>query len=748
MKALRDLITVRDVRSIVRLVFKVNGELQDGFHREDQLWDFKEDLPAPGRAGDIEWAKIATEVLAFHNQEGGVIFFGLRNSDFKFLGARTPLDTKHFNDKIRKYVGDRFWVSFSRECIKPDQRYLGVALIPPRSHSHQRMLKDGPELQGKPIFRAGDLCVRIADETRIFRGTEAIHFAATRGMGASAATYAVDEPGFRILRPDYKQFVERITVCREIEKAVLSPRTFVTSLTGIGGVGKTALACWTTLLMYDRKAFDFIVSVSARDRSLTSAGIAAVTPTLSSLEDLLDQICEVTGFTEHKTLPADDRIAKVQNEILSQFKGLLLVDNLETVDDPKLIEFLEELPIPSRAILTSRKAKIRVANYPIDVGPFTEPEARDFLLETCRATGKEFLTDLSEAEKKVIVAACDRIPLVIEWFVGRAKDPSKALQLAERLASEGKHGEELLEFSFRRVYEEMNERQKATLQVLSLINRPLPIEALAVGADLDVHTAADVVEELNEYSLIERVYDDSYRDLVYALLPITSSFIYKQLARMPGRESHIRQKLTDWYSARDIKDSVQRELVQMVRRGERNPELALLEVADNFLQNRDVDSAEQFYKQALDRNPRSWKCHRELAEFYRHHRHEMAMTLHHYQQAAEFAPKHGPDRALIFREWGMVLKQSGMPGAHREAAEKLQIALNEIPHSVICRHALGDCYVKMSAFERAIETLRPLEDHPTYETRQKTRPLLEECYRGTNRLMELTELRRKMTDDA
>ena len=40
-------------------------------------------------------------------------------------------------------------------------------------------------------------------------------------------------------------------------------------------------------------------------------------------------------------------------DILSQFKGLLLVDNLETVDDPLLVSFLESLPLPTRAIVTS-----------------------------------------------------------------------------------------------------------------------------------------------------------------------------------------------------------------------------------------------------------------------------------------------------------------------------------------------------------------------------------------------------------
>ncbi len=744
-EALKAAIEARDTKAILRLMFRGQGpELQDGFHREDQWWDFKLELPPPSKSAEIEWAKVAADVLAFHNQDGGVILFGVRNSDFRFVGARPHVDTKQFNDKIRKYVGDQFWVSFSREFIQADQTYLGIAIVPPKAHSHQRMLRDSPVVQGRPLFRKGDLCIRIGDETRILRGSEAIQFTATHGLGASAAAFVIDESNFRILRPDYKHFITRAIHCDEIEKALISNRTYVTSLTGIGGVGKTALACWVTLLAYERRLFDFIVSVSARDRALTLGGIIATVPTLSSLEDLLTQVCEVTGFGEYTDLDFADKARRVRDDILSQFRGLLLIDNLETVDDPRLIEFLEDLPVPTKAIVTSRKAKIRVANYPVEIGPFGEDEAIRFLGELSRTAGKDFLDEMQAAEKKILADACDRIPLVIEWFLGRVHDAEKALALAEKVTREARHGEELLEFSFRRVYEEMTEGQRGILHVLSLVNRPLPIEAVAVGANLDVHRTADVLEELKDYSLVERIFDEGYRDLVYSMLPVTSSFIYRQLAKMRGREGEIRKRLADWYEARDIRDWTQRQLVQKVRRGERNPELALLEVARNFAHSRRLDEAEQFYKQALERNPRSWQCHREIAEFYRHQRGELALCLRHYQQAAEFAPKQGPDRALIFREWGIVLRDSGMPGSLRDAADKLSIALKETPHSLICRHALGDCYVKLSAFDLAIETLKPLEDHPTRDTRVKTRALLETCYRATGRTAELLQLRDKI----
>ncbi|HEY1938840.1 MAG TPA: ATP-binding protein [Candidatus Angelobacter sp.] len=180
---LKGYIANRDVKGILGLMFEQRTpSLSLGFNREDQLWDFKQDCPSVSRgSSEAEWAKISADVLAFHNQDGGIIFFGIRDSDYSFVGATERLDTKLFNDKIRKYCGDKFWVSFAREYITPDQRYLGIAIIPPKSFAHQRLLKDAPPEQGKYYFKAGDLCFRIGDETRILRGSEAIEYAATKG---------------------------------------------------------------------------------------------------------------------------------------------------------------------------------------------------------------------------------------------------------------------------------------------------------------------------------------------------------------------------------------------------------------------------------------------------------------------------------------------------------------------------------------------------------------------------------------
>jgi tetratricopeptide (TPR) repeat protein len=501
------------------------------------------------------------------------------------------------------------------------------------------------------------------------------------------------------------------------------------------------------LKAYEAKWFDFIVSLSARDRALTNTGIVATKPTLSSLEDLIRQICETTGFTEYNNLPLEERIQRVRMNILGEFRGLLFVDNLETISDPTLVRFLEDLPMPTKAIVTSRKVKIRVANFPVDIGPFEEREAISFLNETARSNRKQFLAEMAAAEKKIIVDGCDCIPLIIEWLVGRARDPQKAIRLAKSLTKDGGHGEELLEFAFRRVYAEMTGEQHAVLQVLALTSRPLPIEAIAIGSSLSPHKAADVLEELKDYSLLEKIYDTSYRDIVYSLLPVTGSFIMRELSKQSKTELKIRKLLTDWYQAEDVVDGSDRQLMQQVRRGERDPELALLEVARHLIEQNELNKAESFFKQSIDRNPRSWQCHLELAEFYKS-RGMIGESLKHFERAAEFSPKQGPDRASIFGEWGLLIKASGNRTALRDAAPKLAEALKETPTDHICRNALGECYVHIGSIDAAIHILEPLRNvvRLRSDLRKSMLRLLEQCYKATSDIIKLAEVRNEQRD--
>lgn len=117
--------------------------------------------------------------------------------------------------------------------------------------------------------------------------------------------------------------------------------------------------------------------------------------------------------------------------------------------------------------------------------------------------------------------------------------------------------------------------------------------------------------------------------------------------------------------------------------------------------------AEKFFTQAVQRNPKSWRALFGLAEVHKKEG-RIGQALQYYKYAATYVPKKGADRAKVFREWGMALRGSGTPDAARDAAEKFEAALKVSPNDYMARHALGNMYVTIHAYDKAIEAFLPL----------------------------------------
>jgi tetratricopeptide (TPR) repeat protein len=195
--------------------------------------------------------------------------------------------------------------------------------------------------------------------------------------------------------------------------------------------------------------------------------------------------------------------------------------------------------------------------------------------------------------------------------------------------------------------------------VLSLFQRPLTTEAITAGSGLPGYVVFDAVDDLVAEALAQRFFDPDKTDYSFLLLPVTRAFVYTDVAKQKDLEREVRKAMSDWFEAKDVTDASQRLVIREVRQGTVESESSLLDLGRAAERTGDLHSAQDFYEQALQRNPRSWKATRLLAEFCRHKLRNQAEALRLYEQAAANAPRRGPERALIFREWGMLLRDSG-----------------------------------------------------------------------------------------
>jgi tetratricopeptide (TPR) repeat protein len=737
----------RNVEALLRMLFDENTDsVRPDFATETDLWDLKAGCPLPGKDVDnlIGWSHIASDVLAFHNASGGLMVFGIHDQSHKRTGLKVKLDGKIFNDQIRKFLSDRIWVDFYRVLIRSDQSYIGLALIPPRGPSIERFHRDAPG--NRPSFYKGYSAIREHDSTKILDVSEADKLARSIAVPLVNKTYIVDEPNFRILHPEYNAFILRREPCEEVERALTDPRSSVAAITGIGGTGKTALATWAVLRAYERNDFNFIVSITAKDRELAPFGIRSLVPKLTTFETLLDNIADVLEFPELRNTDVSEREQAIRY-LLENSNGLLFVDNLETVDDARIVRFLDSLPVGVRAITTSRRSSVRVAIYPISVGSLTEQEALALINSYQNNYGLTYIKDLNETERLNIAKSCDYLPLAIRWTLGRSKSAIEALSNAEVIIASNTKGEELLEFCFRRVFDSLDGTERSVLEVLSIFQRPLPTEAIVIGAASTPQRVTDSIDDLLADSMIQRVFDPEQNDYCYTAFPIARAFVNTNLNKQAGRADKMRSVMTDWFEAKDVSDPAERLTVRELRQGKGAAENALLDIALAAEKRNDLNSAETMYERALARNQSSWKTARAFAEFKRHKRRDTTGALRLYEQAASNAPRKGPDRALIFREWGMLLRDSGDPQSTDQAIDKFEVAIQESPNDQIATHALASMLMRKGGYQRVKEILPPLTRHPSFLTRKKTYPMLLEAYERTGDLMGAARTKDMMLQD-
>src|SRR5579872_932992 len=195
----------RDVPNLLRIFFDDSSgtrRVRDGVCHESELWDYKETLPDPSRSvdNDKSWADLAAVVLAFHNQHGGVVFFGVKN-DFTIAGIRTRLDSKILNDKLRRHISDRIWIEFQRAFISFDQTCVAFILIPPRTETFERFMNAGSGF--RYTFEPRGSAIREGDSTYILSEKEVALRTRQLALPTIDNPYEVDETFFRLLRREY-----------------------------------------------------------------------------------------------------------------------------------------------------------------------------------------------------------------------------------------------------------------------------------------------------------------------------------------------------------------------------------------------------------------------------------------------------------------------------------------------------------------------------------------------------------------
>lgn len=712
----------KDISKIIKLFFEdATGQISPNYRTETDLWDYKKQILRI-KSENIEWAELSKDILAFHNtRKGGMILFGVEDENYALVGVsrQIEIDSKIVNDKIRKYLGDQVWVDLFTS-IRIGGAYIAILLIPGLIGSVKRFVNNGPERNRKPVFVKDGAAIREGDSSITLNVDEANELS-LRSDAFIYGPYKINSQNYQVLNPDYIEFVRRDRYCAEIIKGLQKNRVSVVTLTGIGGIGKTSLAVWATEQAYINKDYKYIVSMSAKDRELTSAGIQAIYQGFTTLENILDNILRVVGFDEIivETLAEKEKAVR---SLIQDSDMLILLDNLETTTDEKIEAFINDLPDGVKAIVTSRRNIVRVSSYPIEVEGLEDEEIVRFL--TSLESSFSSCVNMSRSEKIRIGESCNRIPLAIKWLVSRCKTCQEILAFASSMESNSTTNSELLEFVFRRLFDEMSNIEKRIVQVLAVAS-DIPDEALLQGCyDIEDNVHVSLGNLVRDTIVIKK-FDDDLNWYKYSLLPLTSGFILRNCITAE-EENKIRGRLRAWYQADDVQSTDEKILVQNMRQNGKNIGNTLANMANTALGRGDYDNAVQLFEQAITRDPRNWRVYKEFAEYYRNVPKNISLAIQYYKKSIEHLPKNETSSlgAIVRREYAMVYLRSGLKDSLDVAIEQLEIVRKMQPSDPIAAKFLGESYINKGFYTKAIEVFTPFIDARDNRTQKNIWPLL------------------------
>jgi LuxR family glucitol operon transcriptional activator len=340
-------------------------------------------------------------------------------------------------------------------------------------------------------------------------------------------------------QPDYGTFIGRERELAQIQQ-LLSPdsRHFLVTIDGIGGIGKSALALEVAhryLREYDRllakERFEAIIWTSAKTSVLTADGIAPRQQIMRTLDDIYTAIA-VALQREDITRARPEEQGERVTQALTRQRTLLIVDNLETVDDERVNAFLRELPIPTKAIVTTRH-RIDVA-YPVRLTGMPRGDGLFLITQECDRKN----VTLTETETEKLYDRTGGVPLAIVWSVAQMGYGYGVDGVFHRL---GDAKGDIARFCFEGIVACIRgESAHKLLIALSFFVRDAKRDALGrVAALLELERDEGLVR-LEKLSLVNKYTDR------FALLPLTKVFVLAERTNFPDFEMDAGRRWVDY----------------------------------------------------------------------------------------------------------------------------------------------------------------------------------------------------------
>ncbi len=496
-------------------------------------------------------------------------------------------------------------------------------------------------------------------------------------------------------------FVGRADDEERIIKMLKSNMHRVITIAGAGGVGKSALTLKIVndIIRDSLVEYDFIVWVSAKENKLSYLGIEDLEPTLKNYDELLDTILNVVGFDADSYRDDDNKKESDINDLFDACnRVLLIIDNLETITDERIINFILDSHPNVNFIITSRRGLGQVERR-YDLKELKEKDAIHLFRIICKEKG---LQELQIADESLIRSYVKKVycyPLAIKWVLGQAALGKDIMCVIDGI---NEQSSDISKFCFEQVFSDLSIEAKSILYALCLDNDAVPKGVLKYISNLDDISFEDCIHDLLIVSLIlpEQKVNKQNGEInsYYSLLPLTRGYVKVELDKNKDIKSQLQERMvtveTTLEEAERAKVQYRFSLSNFGATTEEEKIASMLaQTAYQKYQAGSYLDAVETFKKAVDIAPR-------FASIYRNWAIIESMESHWAEADAlmEKASKLNKDDTQIWLVWGNIKRKSDKI---KEAYNYYEKAYKLSPKDNVVLNSYAQAISRLGDFQRA-----------------------------------------------
>ena len=424
--------------------------------------------------------EVIKDIVSFANTYGGYIIYGVKDKTFEWVGLDSESDDINdiqIRDYLKKFInqpvnfvanqftidGNVFFAIYIHKCENLIQFT--------QDGKYNQAKKNGTEEQ-KYVFHANVSYGRVGSSNQPITDIE--KYLKQRNLGYRMRTNLSE------IESPYKQFIERKDIYDDFLQIFNQEKSEIIQLKGLGGIGKTSFVysfCEKLLrgnIEGYNNHFQYLIWITGK---MTLFDPSGAINNLKHEELTFEEF--LAPFTALFKLDVKKEIKLLYKEIIEKlkiFNTLIVIDNMETINDPQINRFLIDSPKNTKIIITSRINLQNITSPVLNISGMKHDEFTAYFTQQLKFYGEEenniqhYLNNAENMNKlETFTYGSPIIINMITYQLAHGKTMQSIIDLFKNQGEEKlKVYDIVMDFCFNEIFKELNYIEQSILYILSI----------------------------------------------------------------------------------------------------------------------------------------------------------------------------------------------------------------------------------------------------------------------------------------